>query len=308
MMIQEQKDRFRKNMNAFKLVICFLMALLPLLAAGVAVGNDIDTLTDKALRVSGITGQLDDLSAAIVSAVPADAFPSAKMRSEANSFVKKNAGKNALVEMVHSTVRRAVDKESLEKVIAFYESKLGKKIGRLQGAALEPSLLKSIREGRNVMAAADESRLHTLKRIVTSDRAADTNALMLNTVLRGLLEGYSGDTPETANDEEVVRGKMKIMDKSVRALEDRTEELALAAYAYTYRSLDDQELKDLATFRESSEATRFGEAVRKGLEEAVYKTARVFAEAVLKWRSNPAAADSSAGGQKSTMPTQPAVR
>jgi hypothetical protein len=263
----------------------FVVASLTL--TGLAFGDEMDTLTTKALKVSGAAGQLDDLGPALISAVPADAFPNSKAQGEAIAFVKKTAGKSALTEILHSVVRSDVDKDTLEKIIAFYESKLGKKVGRLHETALEPTMLKSIREGRKVLAASEESRLGTLQKILDSDNTDETNRVLLKTMIRGFLEGYAGDTPDTTNDGEAVKEKMKIMDKAIRKDEQRTKELALAAYAYTYRSLDDKELEELAVFRESPEAARFGEAVRKGLDGAVYKIARSFAETAGKWRETP---------------------
>lgn len=278
---------FGDYMRVFRLAVCAVISVVSLALPAVVFCNETDVLTDKALKVSGIAGQLEDLGPALVSAIPADAFPNSKMQGDASAFVKKSAGKNALMEIVSTAVRTEADKETLEKVIAFYDSKLGRKVGRLQETALDAPMLRNIREGRKVLAASEESRLGKLRRLVDSDDASKTNKALLRTMIRGLLEGYEGDTPDTANDGEVVKEKMKIMDKAIRTDEQRTKELALAAYAYTYRSLDDKELEELTAFRESPAAVRFGEAVRKGLEGAVYKIARSFAEAATSWRATP---------------------
>jgi hypothetical protein len=290
---------FGGYMTGLRLLLCSVIVVMSFALPRVVFGDEMDTLTDKALKVCGMTGQLDDLGNALISAVPADAFPSAKMQGDAKEFVKKSASKNALLEIVRSVVRTEVDRETLEKVIAFYDSKLGRKVGRLHETSLEPTMLKNIREGRKVLAASEDSRVGLLKRIIDSDNAAETNKLLLKTVIRGLLEGYAGDTPDTTNDGELAKEKLKIMFEAVRTDGYRTKELALAAYAYTYRSLEDKELEELAAFRESPPAMRFGAAVRKGLEGAAYTIAKSFAEAATKWRAAPASGDSGNSPEKS---------
>jgi hypothetical protein len=49
--------------------------------------------------------------------------------------------------------------------------------------------------------------------------------------------------------------------------------MALAAYAYMFRSLQDEELEQLATYCESEEASWFRNATLKGMDLAVYRAA-----------------------------------
>ncbi|HMK33516.1 MAG TPA: hypothetical protein VK463_00515 [Desulfomonilaceae bacterium] len=283
--------------------LCILLFILFVLVPhfGAACADEVDILADRALKVSGITGQLDDLGAAVIAAVPADAFPNVKARHDASAHVKKTMNKNALLESVRSVVRADADRQVLEGIVSFYESKLGRRVGRLQESALEPNLLRNIREGRKVMAETDEARLATLRRIVDSDRAHENNKALLNTVVKGLVDGHKGDTPDTMNEGEIAQGKLKIMDRAIRSHEDRNKELAVASYAYTYKSLDDKELAELAAFRESRTAARFGEAVQKGLNAAVYKIARSFAESAARWRTAPVSGDSESKMEQSPV-------
>ena len=60
------------------------------------------------------------------------------------------------------------------------------------------------------------------------------------------------------------------------------ERLTLAAYARTLRDLNDKELEQLAKFHESEPAEWFRGRVQKGLEEAVYISAKALGEAITK--------------------------
>ncbi len=155
--------------------------------------DDTDQLIDKALKLSGITSQLDDLATAVISAIPGDAFPNSRVKDQITSFVQKNAGKAALLELLRTTLRDQLDRETLEKIISFYESKLGRKIGRLHETALQPFNIKSIREGRKVLASIEESRKALLKKIIDSDKVIETNRDFLKRLVPG---DCSSEVPE----------------------------------------------------------------------------------------------------------------
>jgi len=241
--------------------------------------DDIDQLIDKALKLSGITGQLDDLAIAIISTVPGDAFPSSRVKDQIMSFVQKNAGKIALLELLRTTLREQLDRNTLEKIISFYESKLGRKIGRLHETALQPFTIKSIREGRKLLASIEESRKALLRKIIDSDRVIETNRDFFKTVIQGLLTGMPEDDSAPAKAKNLLEAT-DIANNTLIANNNRTEEIALAAYAYTYRLLDEKELQELASFCESDVAGKFRQAIDDGMNKAIFQAATALGEAI----------------------------
>ncbi len=187
------------------------------LCGSLSLGNDTDALVDKALRLSGISGQIEMLGKSILSAVPSDAFPDQKARNEADAFIRKNASKEALTETIRSAVREKFHKDNIEKIIKFYDSPLGRKVGRLQENALDAGLLKSVREGRKAVVSLDEDRLNTIQRIINSQNVAKTNDVLVISLVRGMLEG-SAEKPNTSeNESEDIRDKLKAVEKTLAA-------------------------------------------------------------------------------------------
>ncbi len=274
---------FRRG-NYIMVVFLLIAVCLRTLSAQ---GTEADPLIDKALKSSGLTGPLERLGAAILSAIPGDAFPNVKMRNEVAAYVKKEAGKEELLSIVRAAVREDFDRESIEKVISFYDSKTGRKIGHLQETSLDPALLKGIREGRKIASSLEESRLNLLRRIIKAERVEELNGTLLKSLTKGLVDGSPAEGTEPAEYAEAVQKKIDIMEKAIRSSKNRTEDVALIAFAYTFRSVDDKGLEELASFHESPPAAWFRNAVQKGLDRAVYKTARSLGEAVTRWRNLP---------------------
>jgi hypothetical protein len=257
---------------------------LSFLSTFYALGAEPDKLIDKAIKSSGISGQVDGLAEAVLLSIPLDAFPDSKMKQESVSFLKESAAKESLVTFVKDSIRHDVDEDSLGKVISFYDSRLGKRVGRAQDAALDPNVLKNIRESRTLSASLSESRLSALQRIITAERVSRTNAILLRRAVEGLTEGYLSETQLSEHEAEAMRGQVKLIVDQIKADSTRSEETAQVAFAYTFKSLDEKELDEFARFSESEPAVRFRNAVQKGLEQAVSQTARVLGTTVARWR------------------------
>jgi hypothetical protein len=259
-----------------------LALALTFLGSSLGLCDENKDLIDKALKVSGIYAQLDDLGQAILAAVPADALPSPKLKNDAAAFVKKAATKASLVELLQSALKKNIDKQAIEQVIQFYETKLGKRVSRVHETALETTTLKNIRESRKLLASLDETRLSMLRGIMESEGALDANKALLNTVVHGLAEGALGASPEALNRTKSLLDNLKIVDKFLAG--NRVEETALMAYAYNYRQLDDKELQELANFLQSAGARKFNEAVGHGLDLGVHNISKALGEAAAKWK------------------------
>jgi hypothetical protein len=261
------------NFSRYGLVSAALFLFLAFYASP-SLADDADALIDKALKLSGITGQIEMLGKTILSAVPADAFPDQKARNEAEALIRKRASKEALTEMVRASVRRQFDKDKIEKVVRFYESSFGRKVGRLQDNALETGLLKSIREGRKTAASLDETRLKTLARIIDAEIISESNDILVKSVVRGLLDGSTEGANRPNDETDQINEKLKAVEKTMAMEQHRMDDMALTAFALTYRSLSDKELEELAAYQESAAASWFRDAVLNGLDSASYEVSR----------------------------------
>ncbi|MBI4965186.1 MAG: hypothetical protein HY913_18065 [Desulfomonile tiedjei] len=247
-----------------------------MLPASLGFCDDTGALIDKALNQSGITGQLELLAPTVLSAVPDDAFPDTKTRDAIGALMKKAAGKDPLLRMVQEALRENFNREMIEQVISFYDSKLGRKVGRLQATALTPALIKTVREGRKTAASMDETRLKLLRRLIKAERVSQYNEQLLQSFVKGLIDGSLG---EQGGQDPKSREGLAGIEKGIRFDEARAEEIALVSFAHAFRSLEDKELEQLASYKESQAGTWFGSSVQKGLDRVAHETGKALGEA-----------------------------
>lgn len=251
-----------------------------------ASADDLAALIEKALKLSGIQGQMEDVGQAILAAVPADAFPNSGARNQAALFIKKNFTRKIAIETVTNSIRPDIDKQTLEDIIKFYETRLGRKIGKIQEGAADPEFLKKIREARTTAALLDEPRLSLIMNIVKSENAVDTNRSLVAGFITGLIDGSLGKNTDSETESEKILDRLNISDKVTAIAGNRSEELYMVAYSYTFRSLDDKELAEFAAFLETASADRFRQAVHKGLKQMVHDIGKLLGSSSVIWKQD----------------------
>ena len=250
-----------------------LLLLIILFFSAPALADDTHLLIEKALKASGIAGQLQQLSEGILSAIPDDAFPDKKTRAAAAAFLKKDANKDVLLSLVHAAVRESLDRNALERVTKFWDSKVGKKVGRAQQASLDASALKRVREGRSLVSSLSDARRALLRRIIAAQQTTEGNARLLKSVIRGLSDGSSAGSAQAIEPKEMDR-RIGLIEKEIQADRSSAEEIALISSAHLFRSFDDKELEEIALFEESEPAGRYRDALVRGLDQAVFRCAK----------------------------------
>jgi hypothetical protein len=255
-----------------------MMVCLSWCLAFVASADEADVLIDKALKGSGIASQIEHLGPAILAAIPEDAFPDRKTKSDAGALIKEHTSGDILNAVVRSAVREQVDAETLGQVVNFYDSKLGKKVGRAQSSAVESSAVKRVREGRPILQSLGESRAATLKRIIAAQGVLVSTDQLLTATLRGLVEGSLTNEKQPSPRSDDMKRKIRLVEKEIRADRNRMEQTALISFAHTFQALGDKELEELAQDEESPGASRFRSAVQTGLERAVFRVGQSLGE------------------------------
>jgi len=266
----------RKRIGAGRVFLALVLGICIGVSTVAGDNGGIDALVDRSLKASGLHGQLEMLPEALLFWLPSDAFPVGKSKKEALESVRK-ASEEAAVRSVRSALKKDLDSEKMGKVLTFYDSKLGRKVARLQAAALSPTLISSIREGRKSAVSQDEQRLELIRRLIRAEGVRAATSKLTRSAVRGILDGAAADRESSEGEVKTMVGSA---ESRYRSGEDGTEEAALVAFSHTFSSLDDKELDEFASFSESEAAAWFRNTVRKGLDEAIYSTGRALGRAL----------------------------
>jgi len=265
-------------------IIISASLILGAVVAGPVRSSETDQLIYKGLKDAGIAAQLETLPEIVTSCIPDDAIPDKRTRRETVNLIKETAGKEVLLSAVHAAVKENLDNDKLQEILKFYDSRIGKKVGRLYETALDPELIRDLREKRTILAALNETRVATLERIVSAGGLLEANANLLNAMVEGLVEGYASEVSKADRPNNETKKQIRIALKEAIVGSNRTREFALLGLARTLQSLDDKELQEFAIFCNSDAWIWFNRSVQKGLENAVTKTGVALGTAVARWR------------------------
>ncbi|MEW6114110.1 MAG: hypothetical protein AB1664_18395 [Thermodesulfobacteriota bacterium] len=256
-----------------------------------------DQMIQRALKASGMTAQIAAFSDALLAAIPMDAFPDDRARKEARSFLAAALGEDKLLPMLHESFKESLNKDYLQKVLEFHQSRLGKKVGQLAENTLSPSSLETMREQRHFSRTLDKERLEILERIVRSERTTELNLSLLNALFDGLAEGTLAASPSQADRVSELRHRLRSIEAEMKQEAPRTMEMAVSVFAYTYRQLKDSELGELASYLESEPAAWYREVLQRGTTQAVRRAGVTLGELMAQLRER-------SGGEGPVPPKQ----
>jgi hypothetical protein len=225
------------------------------------------------VKASGIEAQIKSIPKALLAVIPADLFPDVRSKSRVENLYLKKMEQSDSLTCVLPALQDKIDENTLLVLLGFYESRLGRKVVRLQEGSLDPWRLREIREGYKRLSTLEEPRLSLMKRLTPSQSLSRTNPEWTRTVVAGLLEGYTkADAEENATHFDVD----KIIEYSMKIARDKAEEIRLLSAANTFEPLSDSELGEVASFYESEASMRMLETLEGCLKAALFRAAWTF--------------------------------
>ncbi|MFH0959955.1 MAG: DUF2059 domain-containing protein, partial [Pseudomonadota bacterium] len=207
-----------------------------------------DPALEKIMKISGLRGQVQSMPASFLITIPSDMFSDNRERTRFYSRIKDEVTAESLLEIFQETFTENIDQENLNQVLQFYESGLGRKVGRLQSEALSSNVIQTIREGRRFAASLDENRLTLLERLIDL-LGTDRNNIMLRRLIVRLL-GATDWNRRSVNDSNL-DARLQFMESSFENDSSSLRELTLNCFANTFKSLSNSELDALTRFYES---------------------------------------------------------
>jgi hypothetical protein len=227
----------------------------------------------RLVKASGIEAQIKSIPKALLAVIPADIFPDVRSKSRVENLYWKKIGQGDSLPCILKALQEKIDENTLRMLLGFYESRLGRKVARLQEGSLDPSRLRGIREGYKRLSTLEEPRLSLVKRLTPGQSLSRTNPEWTRTVVAGLLEGYTkGEIEESTTHHDVD----KIIEYGMKIARDKADEMSLLSAVNTFESLSDSELGEVASFYESDASMGMQEAFESCLKTALFDAAWTF--------------------------------
>jgi len=243
-----------------------------------------DQMVQRALKASGMTSQMAAFSDALLAAIPLEVFPDEAARNEARSFFRAALGEEKLSAILLQSCKESLNRDHLQRVLEFHQSRLGKRVGQLTEGTLSPASLEAMREQRHFSRTLDKERLDILERIVRSEQTLELNLSMLSALFHGLAEGALVASPSQAERVGELRRRLGSIEAEMKREAPRTMEMAVSVFAYTYRQLKDSELGELASYLESEPAAWYRDAVHRGMTQAARRAGVAVGELMAQLR------------------------
>jgi hypothetical protein len=235
-------------------------------------GKQTESLVEKAIKLSGIANQLDNIPESLVACFSGDALPDQRIRQSFESRLRKDLSAKDLTACIHNSLIRNFDPYFIEGIIVFYESSLGRRVAHIQREALNPVLLRAVKEARKSVLSLEDKRLENVKRIVKAENLLDVNNRLLISFVRGLALSTTGNGK---NDETLQQTDIDEQFPQIVMSEESASELALVSTAYTFRSLSDADIEKLAEHWESDEGKWFSRSLSEGVDEIAHRSGTV---------------------------------
>ncbi|MGC8907025.1 MAG: hypothetical protein ACP5M0_06235 [Desulfomonilaceae bacterium] len=229
------------------------------------------------LKASGLKAQIKQIPKALLVSLPADAFVDAKTKNRVERLFYGKADADEWTTFVAGELAKEVDAAVLDELIRFYSSRVGRKLGAVNEGALNPWNIQRVREGYTRVPALSDTRLVLLKELVETSGLERFNADAVDAVVRGLLEGYAGQSSKLELTKEDTEATFQHSRKIARG---RTGELCLVSLANSLSPLSDQDLAAIRSFFQSHACREVQRAYQNALQSILRDAAYTLGESL----------------------------
>jgi len=250
------------------------LALALAIAQGAALAAIAPEAAQELARKSGLWTQLDSLLPQVRAGMDAGLQRNPGQASTAQRAKMLDCAQSAYAgEALRPTALDAIvgtlQPQDVAPLLAWYDSPLGRKIATIEATSSQqtPDPQERLRRGAEALKSASESRRASLQAIVTETHSADLMADTLMGMALGAQQGLASVDPAAsgASIAELRAGMAARRPQLVAHF----AQISVPAYAFTYLTLDDGELKQYADYLGTPAATAFSDATMRGVSRAL---------------------------------------
>jgi hypothetical protein len=250
------------------------VALVLACAHGLAAAAIAPKAAQDLARRSGLSAQLDSIGAQVRAGMAsamgggagAQADPhQARLLDCAQSAYAPEALRAVAVDAVAGTLEPA----DVAPLYAWYDGALGRRIPAIEqdSARQTPDPQERLRLGQQALAEASQARKASLQAIVTETHSDDMMADTLIEMALAVQEGKAGLAPNTST-ESLAELRANLASRRPQLIAHYAQ-LSLPAYAFTYQTLSEDDLKRYADYLATPAAKALSDGTVRGVARAL---------------------------------------
>ncbi len=271
-----------------KIFLILSLVSLSLVVASTSSGqSDKKTLTKKIMERSGINDQIRQfpLIASSILSQSKDKLPSETF-SALEREIAKAWDPERLLKGISDRVEKDLDAKSMQGVLTWLDSDLGKKITAVEKADTTPGVMQAIEEYGNSLKKAPPPKMRTdlVQRLIEAENSVKSMVDMKVSMTIAMLTAINPSLPKGKRaDLDAIRKQFEELRPRIEE-ETRTQEMN--GRFYIYRTLKDEELQPYVEFAESESGKRYNTvtigAFRDGMERGSSDFGKVAGELIKK--------------------------
>lgn len=183
-----------------------------------------------------------------------------------------------ILQAIGGEVKHSVSEQDAKKILAWYDSRLGKKVKNAEEVATTPASYREMVASAKTL-LADKKRVQFAKKLDALLHITDTTMhIQVNAALAMFVAFSSEINPHQPVDTKAFR---KRLSAHLRKGRPKIERLVILSTVYTYRKIDMNSLEKYLAFLNSPEARRFNKSLIAGMETGMNQSMERMARAVM---------------------------
>lgn len=234
-----------------------------------------DTL-DQLMLKSGLTQQVASIENNINDGLNqgAQELPDDTLSALSN-IMKKHFAADKLTSEMREVLKQRLSNKDIKEALAWYEGELGQRFVKLEIAATDPE--QQVQQQQHIPKLLENSdRFSLIRELDAATGASKANLAMVASMQKTMMYALLGQNMAQAEIDQLI-------DLTQASMKAELEMLVLGGMLYTYRDVNDADIRRYKTFAQTASGQAFHQAVSEAMIRTMENTGRDVGAEIAKY-------------------------
>lgn len=238
------------------------LIILGLFTSSLAAEKIDEKSFDKLMTLSGINKQIQEYPDVIKASFNQDENIDEKELQERNFIIDKSFEAKKILKTIGDDVKKKITNKDIENLLVWYESDLGKKITKAEEESSTPEAYQDMIQNTSTI-MQDKKKVFFAKRV---DKLLDVTNMVSELQKNTATAIFSANNHPTKAEMAIFRSQLSLESARIK---ENVEKMVILSFAYSYRNIDEKELKSYMSFLKQEDTQKFNKAVMSGIVKAL---------------------------------------